>query len=139
MNNLQKELQEFNHERFNWHYRNLVDVAITATREDDILQTLSFLDSLQTFIEKIDETLKNFTDEPLVKQPDETHCVMCAAKEESIQALKKLNEELRKSYEEQRERVKTYEKIIENKEELIRILKGENGNPPDRYLKVCEK
>lgn len=109
MKKLEKELQEFNHERFNEHYRNLIDVAITSSREDEVLQTLSFLDSLQTFIEKVDETLKNFT--------HETHCPMCEAKEKTIQLL--------------------YKEAEQNKRVIDAQHKAIFGN--DNHLTVCEK
>jgi hypothetical protein len=109
MKELLKELQEFDHERFNEHYRNLIDVAITLNREDEVLQALSFLDSCQTFIEKVKNTLENL--------PDETHCQHCAQKDKLLE----LADELKGLLKEELEKYK--EKCIKLTDENIRLYK----------------
>ncbi len=124
MKNLLKELNQFDHESFNWHYRTLVDVAISATREDEVLQTLSFLDSLQTFIEKVNESLKNI--------PGETHCPMCEAKEKTIQTADHLMEQAQKFIKEKNDTINT---LREQLREALEKLNSVN----EKQLKVCGK
>jgi hypothetical protein len=84
MENLKIELQKFDHERFNYHFSNLIDIGITSSRTDEMMDTLSFIDSCQRVILLAKEKLE--------KLPDETHCDRCADKEKTIQILEELND-----------------------------------------------
>lgn len=116
MKNLVKELQEFDHERFNEHYRNLIDVAITSSREDEVLQALSFLDSCQTFIDNVKEKLE--------KQPAETHCPVCKEKEKIIKIME--------------ERIKTKDDSIDILKRLKDAAMKELNSINGEQLKVCK-
>jgi len=37
MENLKIELQKFDHERFNYHFSNLIDIGITSSRTDEMM------------------------------------------------------------------------------------------------------
>lgn len=125
METLMNELREFDHERFNEHYRNLTDVAITSSRENEVLQALSFLDSCQTFIEKVKDTLENL--------PDETHCQHCAQKDKLLE----LADELKGLLKEELEKYK--EKCIKLTDENIRLYKELEAAATKKEAEVCEK
>lgn len=97
MENLKIELQKFDHERFNQHYRALINIGQTAGElEYEMLDALHFIASCESIIEQIKEAIE--------KLPDETHCQHC---DDNEKLLDLQNE------------------TLENKDEAIGLLKEE--------------
>lgn len=117
MKKLEKELQEIDHERFNWHYRNLIKIGQTAGElEYEMMDALHFIANCETIIEQIKEAIE--------KQPNGTQCQHCADKEKMI-ALQDEQISLLK------EEIETNKRVIDAQHKAIF---GKENN-----LKVCEK
>jgi len=133
MENLLKKLQEFDHKRFNEHYRNLIKIGQTAGElEFEMLDALYFIAECETMFERVKETLENQPDEPLKKQPGETRCPMCEAKEKTIQTAEKLIEQAEQRLKSRDNTIKTLEEL---KDEAMKALNSFTG----KHLKVSKK
>ena len=130
MKKLLKELNEFTPERFNDHYRNLIDIAIPSSREYEMLYVLNFISDCQTAIEKVRGELQKLSDEPPEKQPDETHCPGCVEKERTIQLSANRIQHLENTLKIEDSNLQT---LRDFKDEALKELNAIKGN----QLKVC--
>lgn len=130
MEKLLKELQEFDHERFNHHYRNLIDIAIPSSGEYELLHVLTFISDCQTAIDKVKEALENLPNETMEKQPDESRCPVCQEKERIIQHSANRIQHLENMLKIQDSNL---QKLQDFKDEALKELNLIKGN----QLKVC--
>ena|GEM_PF-5991310 len=129
---LEIELAEFTPERFNDHYRNLIDIAIPSSREYELLHTLNFISTCQMAIDKVKKALEKLPDETPENQPGENHCPMCEAKEKTIQTAEKLIEQAEQRLKSKDDTIKTLQEL---KDEAMKALNSFTG----KHLKVCKK
>jgi hypothetical protein len=97
------DVEEFDNERFCGHYRNLVDIGITACREADVMQTLSFINDLQILVEDLKADMTG--------EPDECH--QCKAKDERIHDLQKSIDILEEIKSVQKTKIAELERMLE--------------------------
>ncbi len=131
MKKLKKELAEFTPERFNDHYRNLIDIAIPSSREYEMLHVLNFISDCQTAIDNVKEALQKLPDEPLAKRPDETHCPMCVEKERTIQLSANRIQHLENTLKIQDSNLQTLRDFRDEALKELNLIKG-------NQLKVCK-
>ncbi|MGM0408175.1 MAG: hypothetical protein ACQERU_09325 [Bacteroidota bacterium] len=134
-----KELKGFDHESFNYQYRNLIHVGINWGCEDEMMSTLSFIDDLQTLID--------YLKEDMAEEPDGCH--LCKEKDERIKNLKEHIEILKKQTGTQNPTEKEKKLIDENldlhrenyelREKLIAQLKETTGNKSEPAKKEVSK
>jgi len=97
------DIEEFSLERFNEHYRNLIDVGLSSGREQDMINTLSFITDFQILIEDLKTNM--------AAEPDECH--LCNIKDEKIQTLQKSIDLLEEIKSVQKAKIEKLENLLE--------------------------